>query len=325
MSRMMEQIDRVAPQETSILLRGETGTGKSRLARVIHQISPRRAERFLVVNCGALSTTLIESEMFGHVKGSFTGADADRTGKFAEVGRGTLLLDDIDALPVQLQAKLLRVVEERVFEPVGSNRTLPMQARLIVASNCAFEREVAAARFRADLYYRLNVVSFDLLPLREQRELIPALAKRFLIEFTSRNGRVLNRIAPEALAALTEYHWPGNIRELRNVMERACALSAGMQIQLADLTEALRPADVRDGVLPGEGMPRLALSPLTGTLAQARDKTEVALIVNALERHQNNRLRAAAELGISRVTLYKKLRQYGLHVKKAKAAPTVGK
>ena len=171
----MEQVRRVAALETTILLGGETGTGKTRLARLIHELSPRRDLPFLVVNCGALSTTLIESELFGHVKGAFTGADRDHIGKFAEVGRGTLLLDEIDSLPPALQAKLLRAVEERLFEPVGSNSSLPVQARLIAASNRALDQEAAANRFRSDLYYRLNVISFTLPPLRDRRDIDPAL------------------------------------------------------------------------------------------------------------------------------------------------------
>src|SRR3954447_2940109 len=170
MERMMEQVRRVAAQETTILIGGETGTGKTRLARLIHELSPRRQLPFLVVNCGALSSTLIESEMFGHVRGAFTGADRDHTGKFAAVGRGTLLLDEIDALSPALQAKLLRAVEERIFEPVGSNKSLPVQGRILAASNRSLAQEAAASRFRADLYYRLNVVSFTLSPLRDRSD-----------------------------------------------------------------------------------------------------------------------------------------------------------
>src|SRR5262245_17871095 len=168
MDRLMEQVVRVAPQETTVLLTGATGTGKTRLAGVIHELSPRRAEPFLIVQCGALAPALIESELFGHVRGAFTGADRERTGKVQAAGQGTLLLDEIDALAPAQQAKLLRVVEERVFEPVGSNRTVPVRARLIAATNQNLEAEVTAGRFRKDLYYRLNVVGFDLPPLRER-------------------------------------------------------------------------------------------------------------------------------------------------------------
>jgi two-component system response regulator HydG len=307
MGLLMEQVLRVAPQETTLLLGGETGTGKTRLARLIHELSPRREDPFLVVNCGALSSNLIESEMFGHVKGAFTGADRDRSGKFADVGRGTLLLDDIDSLPLLLQAKFLRVVEERVFEPVGSNRCQPMQARLIVASNRQLDQLVAAGQFRSDLYYRLNVVSFYLPPLRERQEVLGAMIDKFIAEFAAQNGREVRAITAEARQALRLYEWPGNIRELRNVIERAVALCPGEVIQLSDLPAALQrgaeatpagaAADVEDG---------------PDTLVRAKEQAESTRITQALQKHKNNRLRAAAELGISRMTLYKKLHRYGL-------------
>jgi two-component system response regulator HydG len=306
MGLLMEQVVRVAPQETTLLLGGETGTGKTHLARLIHDLSPRRDQPFLVVNCGALAANLMESELFGHVKGAFTGADRDRAGKCAAVGRGTLLLDEIDSLPPALQAKLLRVVEERVFEPVGSNRSLPMQARLVVASNRHLEQEVAAGRFRADLYYRLNVVSFYLPPLRERQEVLGSMVDRFIAEFATRNGRTVRGITAEARAAIRGYEWPGNIRELRNVIERAVALCPGEVIQVSDLPVALQaalPAPPRPAPLPD-------LTP--ETLVRAKEQAESTRITAALLKHKNNRLRAAAELGISRMTLYKKLHRYGL-------------
>jgi transcriptional regulator with PAS, ATPase and Fis domain len=294
----MEQVQRVAPQLTTLLLTGETGTGKTRLARLIHDLSPRRDKPFQVLNCGGLAANLIESEMFGHVKGAFTGADRDRTGKFAEAGCGTLLFDEIDLLSPTLQAKLLQAVEERVFEPVGSNKSLPLQARLIVATNRPLEQEVAAGRFRSDLYYRLNVVAFYLPPLRERASVIRAMVSQFISEFATRNGAQVYGIAPAALQALEGYHWPGNVRELRNIVERAVALCPGQEIQLEDLPEAIRPV----GPAPAT----------EGTLSQTKEEAESARISNALEKHGNNRLRAAAELGISRMTLYKKLHKYGL-------------
>jgi two-component system response regulator HydG len=308
MGPVIELIKRVAPQQTTLLFTGETGVGKTHLARRVHEISPRRDEPFLAVNCAALSPTLMESELFGHVKGAFTGADRDRTGKFAEAGRGTLLLDEIDALSLELQAKLLRVVEERLFEPVGSNRTLRMQARLIIASNRALDQEVAAGRFRADLYYRLNVVSFYLPPLRERPQVIPTLIERFLAQLFERDGRTIEGIAPEAQEALETYPWPGNIRELRNAIERAVALCPEPLIQLADLPEALRASALAPAVSPPASLPRIA----EGTLSQTKDEAEARRITEALDRHGNNRLRAAVELGISRMTLYKKLHRYGM-------------
>src|SRR6267378_3387214 len=183
MAQLMGQVRKVAPQDTTVLLHGETGTGKTRLARLLHELSPRRNEPFLVIDCGALSGNLIESEMFGHVKGAFTGADRARTGKFADVGGGTLLLDEIDALSLLLQTKLLRAVDERVFEPVGSNKSQPVRARLVVASNRSLEQEAAAGRFRADLYYRLNVVALSLPPLRDRPSAIQPMAEQFIAEF----------------------------------------------------------------------------------------------------------------------------------------------
>jgi DNA-binding NtrC family response regulator len=320
--RMMEQVRRVAAQESTILLGGETGTGKTRLARRIHEMSPRRDLPFLVVNCGALSASLIESELFGHMKGAFTGADCVHTGKFAEVGRGTLLLDEIDALPPALQAKLLRAVEERLFEPVGSNQSLPVQARLIAASNRALDQEAAANRFRFDLYYRLNVISFTLPPLRDRRDTIARLAADFIAEFSARSGREVHGITPGAVQALQAHSWPGNIRELRNVIERAVVLSVGGEIQLDDLPEHFQSP--RNGIATlafapgghvGAGRSAVCTAPArmaAPTLARTKDHAELVRITDALQRHQNNRLRAAEELGISRMTLYKKLHKYGL-------------
>jgi two-component system response regulator HydG len=289
---------------------GETGTGKTRLARLLHDLSPRRAAPFRVVNCGALAGDLIESEMFGHVKGAFTGADRERPGKFAEAGEGTLLLDEVDALPLSLQAKLLQAVEERVFEPVGSNKTYPIQARLLAASNRVLEREVEAGRFRADLYFRLNVVAFGIPPLRERRQEIARLATNFLNEFAERNARPVRALADEALAALHDYHWPGNIRELRNAIERAVALCPSSVIELADLPDAVRAGtlDRLADVLRGPA----SFPKRCSWLATARERGERDHIMAALQKAGNNRLRAAAVLGISRRTLYKKLHRYGL-------------
>jgi two-component system, NtrC family, response regulator HydG len=300
----------VVAQDTTVLLTGETGTGKTLLARRIHDLSTHRAEPFLVVDCGSLTPSLIESEMFGHAKGAFTGADRDRPGKLAAAGRGTLLLDEVNSLPLALQCKLLRAVEERVFEPVGSNAGLPLRARLIAASNAPLEQEVAAGRFRPDLYYRLNVVAFHLPALRTRRDVITSLAITFLAEYAVRNHRDIEAIAPEALQALQGHDWPGNVRELRNVIERAVALSAGPVIQVADLPDTFRPRRYAP--------PPLAVSarPLPPLRVHAEgEPTELERITEALSRHRNNRVRVAAELGISRVSLYKKLHKYDLMVK----------
>jgi two-component system response regulator HydG len=309
MDRLMEQVVRIAPQETTVLLTGATGTGKTRLAGLIHELSPRRAEPFLVVQCGALSTTLIDSELFGHVRGAFTGADRERAGKFTDAGRGTILLDEIDALGPAQQAKLLRAVDERLFEPVGSNKTMPIRARLIAATNKELEEEVRAGRFREDLYYRLQVVEFALPPLRERAGVIPGMVQQFIREFATRNTRPVHGIATDAMPAMQTYDWPGNVRELRNAIERAVALCPGTELQLSDLPEPVRC--LANSTAPA-GSARTTSQANQGTLAETKESAEAARITAALARNRNNRLRAAAELGISRMTLYKKLYRYGL-------------
>src|SRR5579884_344318 len=312
-SELIDQLRRVAAQDTTVMLTGETGTGKSRLARLIHQSSPRRDLPFQVVDCGALAPALIESTLFGHVRGAFTGADRDRAGKLASVGRGTLLLDEINSLPATLQCKLLRAVDERVFEPVGCDRSQPVQARLIAASNVPLEKEVAAGRFRADLYYRLNVVGFYLPPLRENPERVAPLVRKFLSEFSARNRPDIRGMSVDALRCLEHYWWPGNIRELRNVVERVVALSAGPEIQLSDLPENIRHQNRVPVVAAKVAKPAApSVAAASGSLNEAREAAEIQRIVQALEKHGNNRLRVAAELGISRMGLYKKLRRYGL-------------
>jgi two-component system response regulator HydG len=305
MGHLMEQVRLIAPQETTVLLGGETGTGKTRLAGEIHRISPRRNRPFLTVNCGALCASLIETEMFGHSKGAFTGADADHTGKFADVGSGTLFLDEIDSLPHTLQGKLLRAVEERVFEPVGSNKTQSLQARLIVASNRPLDREVASGRFRADLYYRLNVVKLNLPPLRDRPDEVPILAQNFLAEFARRAQRPEPSIAPEAMRLLVAHGWPGNVRELRNAMERAIALSSSPVIGIQDLPEGFANAD-------SITWPKPTSLPPVATLADATEQAERKRIAEAMKRNGYNRLQTAAELGICRMTLYNKLHKLGL-------------
>jgi DNA-binding NtrC family response regulator len=307
MQRLRELLRRVAPLETTILLTGETGTGKTHLARAIHALSPRRRKPFRVVHCGALCPTLIESEMFGHVRGAFTHADHNRVGKFAEVEDGTLLLDEIDCVPQEIQSRLLQVVEDRVFEPLGSNQTLTLRARLIAASNRSLPEEVAAKRFRSDLYYRLNTVSFEIPPLRQRREMIAPLADKFMVDFSTRYGRKVSGFTASALGAMELYEWPGNVRELRNAVDRAVALCPGSVIDRSDLPETVQRGS-QDDAQPASSNRHAGANQLTS----AREEAEMRRVLAALRRNGNNRTNAAAELGVSRVTLYKKLRKYGL-------------
>jgi DNA-binding NtrC family response regulator len=251
MFEMIDELKVAARHSVTVLLIGETGCGKTFLARLIHELSDRRDERFCTVACGALPPDLIESELFGYVKGAFTGADRDREGKFAAAGRGTLLLDEIDVLPLDQQAKLLRVIETGEFEPVGSNDTHYSQARLIVASNYNLEDLVRAGRFRTDLYYRLNILNFRLPPLRERPWDIEYLARKFALDHSRAHGIPLRAIEPEFLAALRTYPWPGNVREMENVVRRAVLYCHRGVLTVQDLPSTIRSAV---GVLPsGEG------------------------------------------------------------------------
>jgi len=314
----LAQIRRVVDQDTTILLTGETGTGKTMLARHIHQTSARKAKPFMIVDCGALAAALIESEMFGHLRGSFTGADKDRVGKFAAAGDGTLVLDEINSLPLALQTKLLRAVEERVFEPLGSNHPQPLKARIIAISNVPLHQEVARERFRADLYYRLNVVGFRLPPLRERWADVLPLARKFLSEHPVAKARGVIGISPEALRILETYTWPGNVRELRNVIERVAVLCGGRIVTPTDLPEALRdtaPAAVAPAPAGPVATPPAPTAVASVPAPAGGPEDEVWRICEALRKHRNNRVRAAAELGMSRVSLYKKLHKYGLFEK----------
>jgi DNA-binding NtrC family response regulator len=300
---LVERIALAAQHDVTVLLNGETGTGKTYLARLIHEHSPRHAHRFLTVPCGALASNLVESEFFGHVKGAFTGADRPKIGKFAAVGEGTLLLDEIDTLGLEQQATLLRVIETGEFEPVGSIETQKCKGRLIVASNIDLEQAVAAARFRPDLYFRLNVMSFHLPPLRERVQDIAPLARGMAARFNRKFNKDLFDVHPEAMAALEAYAWPGNLRQLENVMQHAVLVSAGPELLLSHLPP----------VFQEQGLPSPAIEENNvDSLHHHRDLIERNVIQRALMTNGYSRTRAADSLGISRVTLYKKMKKYGL-------------
>ena len=301
---LVERIAIAAVHNVTVLLTGETGTGKTHLARLMHDCSAQRAQPFVVVPCGAQTASLVESAFFGHVRGAFTGADRDKIGKFEAAGNGTILLDEIDALGLEQQASLLRVIETGEFEPVGSNETRHCNARIMVASNWDLEDAVARGRFRQDLYYRLNGMSFHLPALRERVQDIAPLVRAMAARSNTRFRKNLFDISPKAMDLVEAYPWPGNIRQLENAIQQAVLLSRGPEL----LPEHL-PAPIR------EYRQVSAMEPLKGkssSLLHSRELTERSAIVRALASNNNSRSRTANALGISRVTLYKKMKKYGL-------------
>jgi DNA-binding NtrC family response regulator len=301
MQEVFDTVRQVAPARTSVLLLGESGTGKELVAKALHQLSPRAQGPMVTVHCAALSPTLLESELFGHEKGAFTGAHEKRIGRFEQAQGGTLFLDEIGEIDASVQVKLLRFLGERTFERVGSNKTLTADVRLIAATNKDLEDQVKAGKFREDLFFRLAVVQIVLPPLRQRPGDIPLLAKAFLKEFALENGKNVNDFTPEALEALMNYAWPGNVRELRTAIEHAVVLTRGEKIGLRDLPPGLR------ATAPGSSPSRLpALANLT--VAQA----EKELILRALKECGGNRTEAAKKLGMSRRTLHRKLHLYKL-------------
>jgi len=286
-----------------VLMTGDTGTGKTYLARLIHECSPRREHRLLSIPCGALVANLVGSELFGHVKGAFTGADQPKVGKFEAAGDGTVLLDEIETLGLEQQANLLRVIETGEYEPVGSNRTQICTARIIAASNCNLEEAVKQGRFRQDLYYRLNVMSFYLPPLRERVQDIGPLARSMAACFAKKFNKELLTISPEALAGLQAYSWPGNIRQLENVMQQSVLMSTGPELVWPHL-----PKPIQEYVESGRSPSPAAKE----SLLHNREEAERCAIQRALMNSGYTRARAASALGISRVTLYKKMQKYGL-------------
>jgi formate hydrogenlyase transcriptional activator len=304
---VLEQVERVAPTDSTVLIQGETGTGKELIARAIHNISSRCGRSFVKLNCAAIPLDLLESELFGHERGAFTGAIAQRMGRFELADKGTLFLDEVGDIPLALQPKLLRVLQEQEFERLGSTRTHQVDVRLVAATNRDLTEMVKRGEFRSDLYYRLNVFPIPLPPLRARREDIPVLVTHFAEIFGRRVGRKIEHIPPETMSALSSYHWPGNIRELQNLIERAVILSN---------------YGVLPNPLPAAGARSVAISPVATTLKDS----ERALILNTLEAVGwviGGTQGAAAKLGLKRTTLICKMQKLGIFRPSFQSSPNV--
>ncbi len=304
MREVLGTVRQVAPSKATVLLLGESGTGKELMARAVHQLSPRARGPLVAVHCAALAPSILESELFGHEKGAFTGAHERRIGRFEQAQGGTLFLDEIGEIDATLQIKLLRFLGERTFERVGSNKTLIADVRLIAATNRDLETMVRSGTFREDLYFRLSVVPIRLPPLRERTDDIVLLARHFLKEASEENERPIKEISLEAYDALLAYSWPGNVRELRTAIEHAVILCRGTAIGLRDLPLAVRQGGRRAGSLEPPG----GFSRPGPTVRDA----EKQLIVRALRENDGNRTRAARQIGMSRRTLHRKLHEFGI-------------
>jgi two-component system nitrogen regulation response regulator NtrX len=305
MRQLREEVAMAAPTNGRVLIYGENGTGKELVARTIHALSRRRHATFVEVNCAAIPEELIESELFGHVRGAFTGAVADRRGKFEVADGGTIFLDEIGDMSVKTQAKVLRVLQEQTMEPVGGTNRITVDARVLAATNKDLQAEIRSGGFREDLYFRLNVIPIFVPPLRERREDIPLLADHFMAEFAREYGRRLKRFDPAAVSVIEQYGWPGNVRELRNVIERLMIMVPGDSITVDDLS-----------FLDHGGVPRVALPEPSATervtLHEARDRFERDLILRTLDEQKGNMSRTADVLGVERSNLYRKMRAFGI-------------
>ena len=299
MHQVFDIVQQVAPTRATVLVTGETGTGKELIAHAIHNLSPRKKAPFIAVHAAALPSALLESELFGHEKGSFTGAVERRIGRFELADGGTLFLDEISEMEPQIQVKLLRVLEERAFERVGGQKTIEVDVRLVAATNKDLKKQVAEGKFRDDLFYRLSVVTIGLPPLRERRDDIPLLVSAFLRQCSEDNGKNVIELAPDAMNVLMAYDWPGNVRELRNAIEQMVVLSRSDKLALRDV-----PAGIRGGA----DLTKIAVVRAGMTVEEA----EKELIVQALKELKGNRTKAAEKIGISRRTLHRKLKRYGL-------------
>jgi two-component system nitrogen regulation response regulator NtrX len=302
MRALREQIATAAPSSGRVLIHGENGSGKELVARAIHALSARRDQAFVEVNCAAIPDDLIESELFGHERGAFTGAVARRRGRFEHAHGGTLFLDEIGDMSVRTQAKVLRSLEEQAFERVGGKETIKVDVRVIAASNRELSALIAEGRFREDLYYRLNVIPIEVPPLRARKDDIPLLVDHFITVFCHENGKATKQLAGEALAYFLAYDWPGNVRELRNMVERLVIMAPRATIAPEDLPPPLRPKDVAE----------MAAAAGERSLKEARENFERAFILAELRAHEWNMTRTAERLGIERSHLYRKLKAYGI-------------
>jgi two-component system, NtrC family, response regulator AtoC len=305
MRQLFEIIRQAAPTQATVLLQGESGTGKELVAHTIHRLSPRVKGPFVAVQCAALSPTLLESELFGHEKGAFTGAVAQRHGRFELADGGTLFLDEISEIDASVQVKLLRVLEERRFERVGGQETIEVDIRLIAATNKDLKMLVQEGKFREDLFFRLDVVNIVLPPLRERLEDIPLLCDHFLRQFSTENDKDIAGITADAVNILSSYSWPGNVRELRNTIEKMLVLSRSNKLTARDVPANIKDA-VRTSPAPSAQDGKHGTVLAAGSIADA----EKMMILSALKKHNNNRTKAAVDLGISRRTLHRKLKEY---------------
>ncbi len=310
---VLDVVAKVADSESTVLITGESGTGKELIARALHYNSGRAERMFVTVNCGAIPEELLESELFGHVRGAFTNAISHRDGRFTVADEGTIFLDEIGDMSTNLQVKLLRVLQDHTFEPVGSSKTQVVDIRVIAATNQDLEEAIRERRFREDLFYRLNVIPIEVPPLRDRRDDIPLLTQHFLDMTNQQREKQVDGISPEVMERLCAYHWPGNVRELENLMERMVILGGDGEIGLSDL-----PATLRNTAPPAVPAPHL---PPTGlSFKQVVDDFECELILQALEQTDWNKNRAAQLLGLNRTTLLEKIKKKGLDPLRGKAA-----
>ncbi len=313
MQRVRAMIEKVAETDATVLVRGESGTGKELVAREVHERNSLRSQGpFVAVNCAALPSELIESELFGHEKGAFTGAAARRQGKFEQANGGTLFLDEIGDMSSNVQAKLLRALEERRIERLGGNESIPVDVRIVSATHRPLEQEIAAGNFRADLFYRLRVVTIDIPPLRDRREDIPLLAETFTRVAAERYGLPLRQVAQSALRRLVEYGWPGNVRELKNTIERAAIMAEGEELRSQDLPDEIKVGIEKEIPVSSDGAEGGLAVPFTADFREDRREFERRYISRCLEHTQGNVTRAAEILGMHRQSLQHKLRQLGL-------------